>query len=64
MKVGDLVKPSHGHGLRGKSYRTHGLVIEYLPKTGSFQDGVVVKWNDGDIELEVPGWLEVISENR
>ena len=64
MQVGDLVRPSLNHGLRSKSYRAHGIVIEYRPKSKSFQDRVVVRWNDGDIELEVPGWLEVISESR
>ena len=63
MKVGDLVKPGQDHGLRNESYRKHGLVIEHLPKNEDFSEGVVIQWNDGDIELEIPCWLEVISES-
>jgi hypothetical protein len=64
MKVGDLVRPGDNHGLRRADYRSHGLVIENIPKSKGFKEAVVVRWNDGDIEMEVPGWLEVISESR
>lgn len=64
MEVGDLVRPGENHGLRGHKDRAHGVVIEYLEKSEGFNVGVIVRWNDGDIELEVPPWLEVISENR
>ena len=64
MKVGDLIKPGEKHGLRNESYRSHGLVVEHLPKREGFREGVIVRWNDGDIELEIPDWLEVINESR
>jgi hypothetical protein len=64
MKVGDLVKPGYAHGLRGKDYRSYGLVIEHLPKNKDFNEGVRVRWNDGDCELEIPDWLEIVNESR
>jgi len=63
MKVGDLVKPGQNHGLRNKSFRAHGLVIEHHPKEEGFAEVVVVRWNDGDIEMEVVDWMEVLSES-
>ena len=63
MKVGDLVKPGVPHGLRGYDCRTHGIVIECLKKSENFGEGVIVHWNDGDVELEIPEWLETISES-
>ena len=62
MKVGDLVRPGKEHALRNQNYRSHGLVIEYLAKGEGFKEGVIVQWNDGDIELEIPDWLEIINE--
>jgi len=62
MKVGDLVRPGPEHALRNQSFRSHGLVIEYLAKRVGFKEGVIVQWNDGDIELEIPAWLEIINE--
>tara|TARA_R110000824_G_scaffold195992_1_gene378941 strand:- start:821 stop:1015 length:195 start_codon:yes stop_codon:yes gene_type:complete len=64
MKVGDLVKPGEEHGLRGESWRRHGLVIEYLPKNEDFRAAAIVRWNDGAVELEIPEWLEIVNENR
>ena len=64
MKIGDLVKPGKEHGLRDYDCRNHGLVVEHLPKNGTFNEGVVVRWNDGDIELEIPEWLEILNESR
>ena len=64
MKVGDLVKPGETHGLKGKDYRSHGIVIEHLPKNKNFNEGVIVRWNDGDWELEIPDWLEIVNESR
>lgn len=64
MQVGDLVKPGEMHGLRGMDHRAHGLVIAYHQKTDGFKEAVTVRWNSGDIELEIPSWLEVINESR
>ena len=64
MKVGDLVKPGKEYALFDKIYRRHGLVIECIAKSKGFNEAVIVRWNDGDIELEAPGWLEIINESR
>jgi len=64
VKVGDLVEPAPIHGLKNQPYRKFGIVIEYLPETTSRNEAVVVRWNDGENELEVPGWLEIINESR
>jgi hypothetical protein len=64
MKVGDLIAPGRGHGLYGYDCRSNGIVIECLEKNKTFNEGVIVRWNDGDIELEIPDWLEVINETR
>ena len=64
MKVGDLVKPGDEHLLKDRPYRASGIVFEVLPKKPGWNEAVVVLWNDGDRELEVPQWLEVISESR
>ena len=64
MKVGDLVKPGDDHGLRNQPYRASGVVVELLPARPGWNEALVVFWNDGEYELEVPGWLEIISEDR
>ena len=64
MKVGDLVRPGENHGLRGYDCRVHGIVVEHFEKCEGFNEGVMVRWSDGDVELEVPDWLEVINESR
>lgn len=64
MKVGDLVKPGADHGLRNIDGRKAGIVIEYLAPKRGYSEAVVVRWNDGDVELEVPEWLETINESR
>ena len=64
MQVGDLVQPEQVHGLAGQSYRTHGIVIKHCPESPAYKEHVIVRWNDGDIEMEVPEWLEIISESR
>ena len=64
LKVGDLVKPGKKHGLRSYDCRSHGLVVEHLPKREGFNEGVIVRWNDGDIELEIPECLEILNESR
>ena len=60
MKVGDLVrKPdSIAHGA------IHGVVIEVIPASKKWKRHVVVSWSCGDVEMEVPEWLEIISESR
>jgi len=64
LKVGDLVRPGKEHGLRSHGCRSHGLVVEHLPKREGFREGVMVRWNDGDVELEIPEWLEILNESR
>ena len=64
MKVGDLVKPGDEHGLKNQPYRASGIVIEVLPEKPGWNEAVVVRWNDGENELEVPKWLEIINESR
>ena len=64
MKVGDLVKPGKKHGLRNHDGRSRGLIVEHLPRREGFREGVTVQWNDGDVELEIPDWLETVSESR
>ena len=64
MKVGDLVKPGDEHGLKHPPYRASGIIIEVLPEKPGWSEALVVVWNDGDRELEVSQWLEVISESR
>ena len=62
MKVGDLVKPGEGHGLRNESYRAVGIVLERVECSQHLDAHVTVAWNDGDIEMEWPDYLESISE--
>jgi hypothetical protein len=64
MKPGDLIQPASTHGLCGLSYRAHGIVLEHFPDRPGFKEHVVVRWNNGDIEVEVPAWLEILSENK
>jgi len=64
MRAGDLVEPGENHGCRGLDGRAHGIILEYLPSKKGYREAVVVRWNDGEIELEVPGWLEIINEAR
>lgn len=62
MQVGDLVTPNDVHVLYTQSWRSHGIVIEHHAPRKGFNECVVVQWNNGDIELDIPGWLEVLSE--
>ena len=62
MKVGDLVKPGEGHGLRNESYRAVGIVLKRHPERPGWHVHVTIAWNDGDIEAEWPDYLELISE--
>jgi hypothetical protein len=64
VKVGDLVRPSQTHGLRAYDWRSHGLVLEYFGPRPGYKEHVTVQWNNGDIEIEVPAWLEIINESR
>ena len=64
MQVGDLVSPSPTHGLFEQSYRAHGIVLAYFPDRSGYKEHVVVRWNNGDVEVEVPAWLEIASESR
>jgi hypothetical protein len=64
MKVGDLVKPGDEHGLKNQPYRESGIIVEILPPRPGYNEAVVVLWNDGENELEVPKWLEVVNANR
>ena len=64
MRAGDLVKPGEIHALYNCDWRAHGIVIEHLPSKKGYKEAVVVRWNNGDIELDIPGWLETISEAR
>ena len=62
MKVGDLVKPGEGHGLRNESYRAIGIVLKRHEARPNWNAHVTIVWNDGDIETEWPDYLELISE--
>ena len=63
MKVGDLVRPGETHFLRHADFRAFGVVVTHLPARPSVsKEAVEVQWNDGEIELEVPAWLEVVSD--
>jgi hypothetical protein len=64
MKVGDLVKPGDEHGLKNRPYRKSGVVVNLLPAKPGWNEACVVFWNDGDYELEVPAWLEIINAAR
>ena len=64
MKIGDLVKPSEDHFLNGCNYRSSGIILERRKMKKGFAEHVIVLWTDGDVEIEIPQWLEVISENR
>tara|TARA_R110000824_G_scaffold305010_2_gene492783 strand:- start:1719 stop:1913 length:195 start_codon:yes stop_codon:yes gene_type:complete len=64
MKAGDLVKPGPDHGLKNMYGRESGIIIEYLAPKPNYNEAVIVRWNDGDVELEVPKWLEIINESR
>ena len=61
MKLGDLVKPVHP---ATRSYRKSGVVVDLLPAKPGWNEACVVLWNDGEYELEVPAWLEIISAAR
>ena len=66
MKVGDLVKPAGNHGLQGEAYRSVGVVVEVCegnPHAG-VQESVTILWNDGEMDLEWPPYLEVVNESR
>jgi hypothetical protein len=62
MKTGDLVKPGKTHLLYNK--RPYGLVITHYPKDNEWSECMRVLWSNGEIEIEVPEWLEIISECR
>ena len=64
MQPGDLVQPTSTHGLFRQSYRAHGIVLQHFPSRPGYKEHVVVRWNNGDIEVEVPAWLEVLSDAR
>ncbi len=64
MKLGDLVKPNDEHLLKHRPCRASGVVVKLYPETKGFNETLVVLWNDGECELEIPKWLEVISETR
>ena len=62
MKVGDLVTATTDHLLY--NVRSCGLIVEHYPREPDvWAECVVVLWDDGEIELEIPGWLEIISAN-
>ena len=63
MKVGALVKPGEGHGLRNESYRTIGIVLEHYETSEHLNEYVTIAWNDGDIETEWPDYLEMVNES-
>jgi hypothetical protein len=62
VKVGDLVKANDLHAC--EDFRTNGIVVEHYPEEPGWQERVTVLWNDGDLEMELPMWLEVLSESR
>ena len=62
MKVGDLVKPGKEHVLRNESYRRLAVVLEHHKKNKHWNEYIVVCWNDGDLEPEIPYMLEIVSE--
>jgi len=65
MKVGDLVRaPESGPSSIVYGIHNNGIVIEVVPASRNWKQHVVVSWSCGDIEMEVPEWLEVISESR
>ena len=64
VQVGDLVRASEDHCLKGWARRNCGLVIEHRERTRGFAEHLIVAWSDGDIEIELPRWLEIISESR
>ena len=60
MKVGDLVRATTTHLLH--RIRSCGIVVEHWPREdGKWAECLVVLWNYGEVELEVPQWLETIS---
>ena len=48
MKVGNLVKPGDRHGLKNRSYRKSGVVVDLLPAKPGWNEACVVFWNDGE----------------
>ena len=64
MKVGELVRPNAGHLLQAYDRRSYGLVLYHCEKGETFAEHFIVVWRDGDVETELPVWLEVISESR
>ncbi len=64
MKVGDLVKTVEAHGLHNESYRAIGIVLKLNPAHSGLSASVTVAWNDGDIEVEWPDYLETVNESR
>ena len=64
MKVGDLVTPNKLHGLFGYEWRSSGVVLESRPSSPNFKGHLVVRWNDGDVEIEIPDWLTLLNENN
>ena len=61
MKVGDLVKANDLHAC--KDFYTCGIVVEHYPEEPGWQERVTVFWNDGNFEIELPMWLEILSES-
>jgi len=61
VKVGDLVRAPDSIV---RSIYDSGVVIKVVPASKNWKRYVVVSWPCGDVEMEVPEWLEVISESR
>jgi len=64
LKTGDLVRPGKKHGLHSYDCRSHGLVVEHLPKRKGYSEAAIIRWNDGAVELEIPEHLEILNESR
>lgn len=59
MKVGDLVTATTDHLLC--NIRSCGIIVKHCPADKRWAECVIVLWNTGEVELEIPQWLEAIS---
>ena len=61
MKVGDLVRVQESSVVY--RIRSYGIVIEVVPASKNWKRHVYVSWIDGtgDVEMEVPEFLNIIS---
>ena len=61
MKIGDLVKLQEATVMC--EFRSYGIVVDVIPASKNWKSHVYVSWLDGsgDVEMEVPEWLNIIS---